>query len=108
MGLSEAEARGVLAAAGLGVAVYIEPFFDEEAERFGGDPGVVWQQSPAAGTTDRSTAVGSPLGTDGNLPFRYLDFLADDQQAILRVGIGGHDFGPEIAIPEIAVGQVPE
>ena len=51
VGLSEAEARGVLAAAGLGVAVYIEPFFDEEAERFGGDPGVVWQQSPAAGTT---------------------------------------------------------
>ena len=50
VGLSEAEARGVLAAAGLGVEVFVEPFFDEEAERFGGDPGVVWQQSPAAGT----------------------------------------------------------
>ncbi len=51
IGLNEAEARGVLAAAGLGVEVYIEPFFDEEAERFGGDPGVVWQQSPAAGAS---------------------------------------------------------
>ena len=51
VGLSEAEARQVLAAAELGVEVYIEPYFDEEAERFGGDPGVVWQQSPAAGTT---------------------------------------------------------
>ena len=51
VGLSEAEARGVLAAAGLGVAVYVEPYFDEELERFGGDPGVVWQQSPAAGST---------------------------------------------------------
>ncbi len=49
VGLSEAEARGVLAAAELGVEVYIEPFFDEEAERFGGDPGVVWRQSPQAG-----------------------------------------------------------
>ena len=51
VGLSEAEARQVLAAAGLGVEVYIEPFFDEEAERFGGEPGVVWQQSPSAGAT---------------------------------------------------------
>ena len=50
VGLSEAEARQVLAAAGLGVEVYIEPFFDSEAERFGGEPGVVWHQSPAAGT----------------------------------------------------------
>ena len=54
VGLSEAEARGVLAAAGLGVEVFVEPFFDEELERFGGDPGVVWQQSPAAGTTVES------------------------------------------------------
>ena len=51
VGLSEAEARQVLAAAELGVEVYIEPLFDEEAERFGGDPGVVWQQSPAAGAS---------------------------------------------------------
>ena len=50
IGLSEAEARQVLAAAELGVEAYIEPFFDEEAERFGGAPGMVWQQSPAAGT----------------------------------------------------------
>ena len=49
VGLSEAEARQVLAAAELGVEVYIEPYFDEEAERFGGEPGAVWQQSPAAG-----------------------------------------------------------
>ena len=49
VGLSEAEARGVLAAAGLGVEVHVEPFFDEEAERFGGEPGVVWRQSPATG-----------------------------------------------------------
>ena len=49
VGLSEAEARGVLAAAGLGVEVYIEPFFDEEAEQFGGEPGTVWRQAPAAG-----------------------------------------------------------
>ena len=47
--LSEAEARQVLAAAGLGVEVHIEPFFDEEAERFGGEPGAVWRQSPAPG-----------------------------------------------------------
>ena len=59
-GLSEAEARGVLAAAGLGVAVYIEPFFDTEAERFGGEPSAVWQQSPAAGMaveTGRSVEI---------------------------------------------------
>ena len=49
VGLNEAEARQVLAAAGLGVEVHIEPFFDEEAERFGGEPGVVWHQAPAAG-----------------------------------------------------------
>ena len=49
VGLSEAEARQVLAAAGLGVEVYIEPFFDEEAERFGGEPGAVWHQAPRAG-----------------------------------------------------------
>ena len=49
VGLNEAEARGVLAAAGLGVDVYTEPFFDEEAERFGGEPGMVWRQAPAAG-----------------------------------------------------------
>ena len=51
VGLSEAEARQVLAAGGLGVEVYIEPFFDEEAERFGGEPGAVWRQAPAAGST---------------------------------------------------------
>ena len=51
LGLSEAEARQVLAAAGLGVAVYVEPFFDEEAGRFGGEPGTVWHQEPASGTT---------------------------------------------------------
>ena len=51
VGLSEAEARQVLAAAGLGVEEYIEPFFDEEAERFGGEPGTVWRQAPSAGTT---------------------------------------------------------
>ncbi len=49
VGLSEAEARGVLAAAGLGVEVHVEPFFDEEAEQFGGQPGMVWRQAPAAG-----------------------------------------------------------
>ena len=49
VGLSEAEARQVLAAAGLGVEVFIEPFFDEEAERFGGEPGAVWRQAPRAG-----------------------------------------------------------
>ena len=48
VGLTEAEARGVLAAAGLGVEVYIEPFLDEETERFGGEPAAVWRQSPAA------------------------------------------------------------
>ena len=51
VGLSEAEARQVLAAAGLGVEVYVEPFFDEEAARFGGEPGAVWRQVPSAGTT---------------------------------------------------------
>lgn len=51
VGLSEAEARQVLAAAWLGVEEYIEPFFDEEAERFGGEPGTVWRQAPSAGTT---------------------------------------------------------
>ena len=51
VGLNEAEARGVLAAAGLGVEVHIEPFFDEEAERFGGEPGAVWRQAPAAGVS---------------------------------------------------------
>ena len=65
VGLSEAEARGVLAAAGLGVEVYIEPFFDEEAERFGGEPGVVWQQSPAAGATvERGNSVEIWVNTD--------------------------------------------
>ena len=49
--LSEAEARQVLAAAGLGVEVYVEPFFDEEAGRFGGEPGKVWRQAPGAGAT---------------------------------------------------------
>ena len=49
VGLTEAEARQVLVAAGLGVEVYVEPFFDEEAERFGGEPGAVWRQAPAAG-----------------------------------------------------------
>jgi beta-lactam-binding protein with PASTA domain len=49
VGLNEAEARGVLAAAGLGVEVYVETFFDEETEQFGGEPGVVWRQTPAAG-----------------------------------------------------------
>ena len=49
VGLSEAEARQVLAAAGLGVEVFVEPFFDEEAERFGGEPGAVWRQAPRAG-----------------------------------------------------------
>ena len=51
VGLSEAEARQVLTAAGLGVEVYVEPFFDEEAGRFGGAPGAVWRQLPAADTT---------------------------------------------------------
>ena len=50
VGLSEAEARQVLAAAGLGLEVFVEPFFDEEAGRFGGDPGAVWRQEPAPGT----------------------------------------------------------
>ena len=51
LGLTEAEARQVLAAAGLGVEVYVEPFFDEEAGRFGGEPNKVWRQAPSAGTT---------------------------------------------------------
>ncbi len=50
VGLSEGEARGILSAAGLGVEVLVEPFFNEETERFNGDPGVVWRQSPAVGT----------------------------------------------------------
>ncbi|MYE65353.1 MAG: PASTA domain-containing protein, partial [Acidimicrobiaceae bacterium] len=49
VGLNEAEARQVLTAAGLGVEVHIETFFDEEAERFGGEPGAVWRQAPASG-----------------------------------------------------------
>ena len=51
VGLSEAEARQVLTAEGLGVEVYVEPFFDEEAGRFGGEPGKVWRQAPGAGAT---------------------------------------------------------
>ena len=49
-GLSEGEARQVLTAAGLGVEVVVEPYFDEEAEQFGGEPGVVWGQDPPPGT----------------------------------------------------------
>ena len=65
VGLSEAEARQVLAAAELGVEVYIEPFFDEEAERFGGDPGVVWQQAPVAGIpVERGRSVEIWVNTD--------------------------------------------
>ena len=51
VGLTEAEARQVLAAAGLGVGVRIEAFFDEEAAQFGGEPAAVWRQQPAAGAT---------------------------------------------------------
>ncbi len=50
VGLSEGDARGVLAAAGFGVEVLAEYYFNEETGEFSGDPGVVWQQDPAPGT----------------------------------------------------------
>ena len=49
-GLSEAEARGLLVAAGFGVAVTVEPFFDVDAGRFGGEPAEVWRQEPPPGS----------------------------------------------------------
>ena len=50
VGITEGEARQVLAAAGLSVEVVLEPYFDEEAGQFVGEPGVVWSQNPTAGT----------------------------------------------------------
>ena len=50
VGLSEGEARGVLAAAGVGVDVLLEYYFDEETGQFGGDPDIVWHQDPPPGT----------------------------------------------------------
>ena len=50
VGLSEGEARQVLAAAGLGVETVVEPYFDEAAGQFIGEPGAVWGQDPAPGT----------------------------------------------------------
>ena len=50
VGLSEGEARQVLAAAGLGVETVVEPYFDEVAGQFIGEPGAVWGQDPAPGT----------------------------------------------------------
>ena len=43
-------ARGVLAAAGVGVDVLLEYHFDEETGQFGGDPDIVWHQDPPPGT----------------------------------------------------------
>ena len=50
VGLSEGEARQVLAAAGLGVETVVESYFDEAAGQFIGEPGAVWGQDPAPGT----------------------------------------------------------
>jgi len=49
VGSSEGEARGVLAAHGLGVEELFEVFFDETLGEFTGEPGVVWGKEPAAG-----------------------------------------------------------
>ncbi len=48
VGLSEGEARGVLAAIGLGVVVVVEPYLVEGEPAVA--PGVVWLQEPLAGT----------------------------------------------------------
>ncbi len=58
VGLDEAEARQVLAAAELGVEVVVAPILDSGAELFDGEPGAVWQQWPEARAT---VEPGSPV-----------------------------------------------
>ncbi len=51
IGVTEGEARGVLAAAGLAVEVQLATYFDAETAEFAGQPGVVWDQQPEAGSS---------------------------------------------------------
>lgn len=75
VGLSEAEARQVLASPGLAVKAHLVPYFDEEASRFGGEPGLVWSQAPVAGSSVETGATVTLLVNPGEA---FADSADDD------------------------------